>query len=387
MNRRFFLLSSAAVAGLDLQSCTQDKGKEMGPPGQAETKTMKYGVPVVSGPMDSVLLKDYDPHPTLVTPVTKVDKAQFPVVDVHAHSNMCNIHTREDVNSWLRTMDQVGIETSAVFTDAIGGDFDRQAQLFKPFGKRFVIFCSMDTRDIEAPDYSARAVSELERCVSHGARGLGELTDKGWGMQGNANAPLPRSKRMHPDDSRLDPLWDKCADLKIPVNVHIADHPSCWQPLGPHQERTPDFQVFNLYGKDVPSYEELLNYRDHMISKHPRTTFIAAHLGNQGNDLASLAKVLDKYPNFYVDIAARDYEVGREPRFALKFLSHYQDRVLFGTDMGRDQAMYRAWWRLLESGDEFIPGRLWWRLYGLETPPAVLEKLYAHNAKRILNWT
>jgi predicted TIM-barrel fold metal-dependent hydrolase len=334
-----------------------------------------------------VLLKDYDPHPTLVTPVTKIDKAKFPTIDVHTHSHMCNIHTREDVNAWLRTMDEVGIETSAVFTDAIGDDFDQQAQLFKPFGKRFLIFCSMDARNIDAPEYSARVVRELERCVRNGARGLGELTDKGWGMQGDSKAPLPRSLRMHPDDARLDPLWDKCADLKIPVNVHIADHPSCWQPLGPHQERTPDFQIFNLYGKDVPSYDELLSYRDRMVAKHPRTTFIAAHLGNQGNDLASLAKVLDRHPNFYVDIAARDYEVGREPRFALKFLTQYQDRVLFGTDMGRDKAMYQAWWRLLESGDEFIQGRLWWRLYGLEAPSPVLEKVYARNAKRILNWT
>jgi predicted TIM-barrel fold metal-dependent hydrolase len=337
--------------------------------------------------MDSVLLKDYDPHPTLVTPVTKVDKAKFPAIDVHTHSHMCDIHTREDVNAWLRTMDEVGVETSAVFTDAIGDDFDRQAQLFKPFGKRFLVFCSMDTKNIDAPEYSARVVRELERCVRNGARGLGELTDKGWGMQGDPKAPLPSSKRMHPDDSRLDSLWDKCADLKIPVNIHIADHPSCWQPLGPHQERTPDFQIFNLYGKDVPSYDELLGHRDRMVAKHPRTTFIAAHLGNQGNDLASLAKVLDRYSNFYVDIAARDYEVGREPRFALRFLTQYQDRILFGTDMGRDKAMYQAWWRLLESGDEFIQGRLWWRLYGLEASSPVLEKLYVRNARRILNWT
>jgi predicted TIM-barrel fold metal-dependent hydrolase len=279
------------------------------------------------------------------------------------------------------------VETSIVFTDAIGDAFDAQAQLFKPFGKRFIVFCSMDARNIGAPDYAERVVRELERCYHNGARGLGEVTDKGWGMQADLQSPLPPSKRMHSDDPRLDALWEKCADLNIPVNIHIADHPSCWQPLGPHQERTPDFQVFNLYGKDVPSYDELLSCRDRMLAKHPRTTFIAAHLGNQGNDLASLAKVLDRYPNLYVDISARDYEVGREPRFALKFLSSYANRVLFGTDMGRDQAIYQGWWRLLESADEFIPGRQWWRLYGLELPPPVLEKLYSENAKRILNWS
>jgi hypothetical protein len=144
----------------------------------------------------------------------------------------------------------------------------------------------------------------------------------------------------------------------MPVNVHIADHPSCWRPLGPHQERTPDFQHFNLSGKDVLSYEELLATRERLLTKHPRTTIIACHLGNQGNNLAALAAVLDRHSNFYVDIAARDYEVGREPRTAAKFLTRYADRVLFGIDMERDAAMYRGWWRLLETADEYIPGRI-----------------------------
>jgi uncharacterized protein len=87
-----------------------------------------------------------------------------------------------------------------------------------------------------------------------------------------------------------------------------------WLPLGPRQERTPDFQAFNLYGKDVPWYRELLDMRNRAVARHPHTTFVACHLGNQGNDLASLAKELDRCPNLYVDIAARDYELGREPR-------------------------------------------------------------------------
>ena len=107
-------------------------------------------------------------------------------------------------------------------------------------------------------------------------------------------------------------MWEKCAELKLPVNAHIADHPSCWKPLGPKQERTPDFQHFNQYGKDVLSYEELLATRGRLLKKHPRLTLIACHLGNQGNDLVSLAAELDRYPNLYVDISARDYEIGRD---------------------------------------------------------------------------
>ncbi|MFB3830182.1 MAG: amidohydrolase family protein, partial [Bryobacteraceae bacterium] len=345
----------------------------------AQSTTVKYGVYVQSGPMDSILLKDYAPRTSLVVPQTAVEKARFPVIDVHSHSGMNNIKTPEDVKAWLETMDETGVETSLVFTDSTGAEFDRQAALFKPYGNRFVLYCGLDTSNIDAPDYPERAAREVERCYRQGARGVGELTDKGWGLD-NAMAalkppqnPLPRDRRLRADDPRLDKFYEKCAALKLPLNMHIADHPSCWQPLGPNQERTPDFQHFNMAGKDVPSYEELLAMRDRMLARHPRTTFIACHLGNQGNDLAALAKVLDRHPNLYVDISARDYEIGRQPRSAARFLAQYKDRVLFGTDMGREKKMYQGWWRLLETADEFIPGRLWWRQYGLELPAPVLE--------------
>jgi predicted TIM-barrel fold metal-dependent hydrolase len=200
------------------------------------------------------------------------------------------------------------------------------------------------------------------------------------------NANLPASKRLHPDDPRLDPFWNKCAELKIPVVAHIADHPSSWKPLDVYQERTPDFQHFNLYGKDVSSYEELIAIRNRMLTKHSKTTYIACHLGNQGHDLALLASELDAHPNLYLDISARDYEVGRTPRAALKFLTEYSNRVLFGTDMGREKSMYQSWWRLFESADEFMPGRVWWRYYGLELPSSSLESIYRENARSLMNW-
>ncbi|MBK9167845.1 MAG: amidohydrolase [Bryobacterales bacterium] len=350
---------------------------------QTPAPQRKFGVQVQPGPMDSILLKDYAPASSLVVPETQVDKARFPVIDVHTHTFQADIRTPQDVAAWVKTMDEVGIETSIVFTGATGEAFDRQVELYKPFGKRFQLWCSFDSSNIDAPDYSERAAKELERCFRAGARGVGELTDKGSGMQ---RGSLPPGKRLHPDDPRLDALWRKCAELNLPVNLHIADHPSCWKPLGPDQERTPDFQHFNLHGKDVLSYEELIERRNRMLEKHPKTTFIACHLSNQGHDLAALAQSLDRYPNLFVDISARDYEVGRQPRNAAKFLSRYKDRVLFGTDMGRAPSMYRGWWRLLETADEYMPGRIWWMYYGLELPPDVLRSLYRENARRLLNW-
>jgi predicted TIM-barrel fold metal-dependent hydrolase len=214
---------------------------------------------------------------------------------------------------------------------------------------------------------------------------VGEIIDKGSGLS-RGGGQLPRDKRLHPDDPRLNAFWEKCAELKLPVNLHMADHPSCWRPPDNHQERSPAFAHYNQYGKDVPSYEELLAMRDRAVERHPRTTFIICHLGNQGNDLASLAKVIDKHPNLYADISARDYEVGREPRYAAKWLTRYKDRVLFGTDQSISKNMYLSWWRLFETDDDYMPGHSWWKHYGLNLPPPVLESLYRTNAKKVLNW-
>lgn len=354
----------------------------------ATGETVKYGVPVKAGPMDSVLLKDYAPACSLVVPRTHVPKARYPVIDVHAHSSMNCMETPADVEAWVQRMDQVGVALSVVLTEAVGSDFDRQVELFLGrHADRFQVYCGLDTTDIEASDYAQRAARELERCYRAGARGVGELTDKGWGLQASEQTARPRAQRLRLDDPRLDPFWEKCAELQLPVNVHIADHPSCWQPLGPNQERTPDFQGFNLSGKDVPSYEELLATRDRVLARHPQTRFIFCHLSNQGNDTAALARLLERFPNLFLDISARDYELGRQPRTASQFLTRHRDRILFGTDMGWEQQMYEAWWRLLETADEYIPGRVWWRCYGLELPDGTLRHLYRDNALRLLNWT
>ena len=373
-------------------------------------------LPAQTGASSPLLLKDWKPRSSLVVPVTSVPKAKYPAIDFHVHSVMAEKiypalkhaadtpQRRAAMEAWLRLLDETGVETAIINTDASGEAFDRQAELFLRYGKRFQVYCTFDNTNPDAPDYPARAVRELERCYRKGARGVGEISDKGYGLEGGMAAfqatqstggkriGLPRNKRLHLDDARLDPFWEKCAELNMAVSLHIADHPSCWQPLGPNQERIPQADHMNQYGKDVPSYEELLAMRDRVLAKHPRTKFVAVHLSNQGNDLAAVARALDRFPNLYVDIASRLYELGRQPRNAARFLTKYKDRVIFGTDYGPMTDMYRNFWRFLETTDDYLvagPGATpspVWPIYAVGLPDDVLQAIYRGTAKRVLNW-
>lgn len=252
----FGFLSVGMLAGCSSDS-TDKKASHKDWQTDPEWQEAKYGAwggPGVDprpGPMDQILLKDYAPISSVKVPETFVPKARYPVIDVHLHNypERSEGNASENLSEWIRVMDEVGIETSVLLTGATGEEFDRLVEMYlKPYPGRFQLYCGLESTGIDKPDYPERAVAELERCYEQGARGVGEVTNKGLGV--TRDPQLDRDERMHHDDPRLDLFWEKCGELNIPVNIHIADHPSAWEPLDVFQERTPDYQHFNLHGKE-----------------------------------------------------------------------------------------------------------------------------------------
>ena len=249
---------------------------------------------------------------------------------------------------------------------------------------RIVHFTNVDFSQVGSAGWGERAVAELEADVAAGARGL--KIYKGLGM----DYLDVEGKRIAVDDPRLDPVWQACARLGIPVLIHTADPAPFWQPKDKNNERL--YEMIEIPGRwrdpatNVP-WEQLIAEQHALFRRHPATTFINAHLGWLGNDLARLGKLLDDCPNVLTEIGAVLAELGRQPRFARDWLTKYQDRVMFGKDSW-EPSEYHAYFRVLETADDYFPyyrrRHAFWKIYGLDLPDPVLRKLYYENALRLV---
>jgi predicted TIM-barrel fold metal-dependent hydrolase len=345
-----------------------------------------FGQPVTNtnAPPDQLLLKDYRPQSIFKIPATPVEKARFPVIDVHSH---VYARTPSQIAQWIQNLDAVGIEKSVVMVSAAGKAFDDAIKLYGPHSNRFEVWCGFDYSSAEEPDFAQRAIAELERCKQAGARGVGELSDKGRGLnKSNATNGPPG---LHIDDPRMDPILERCADLGLPVNIHVGEDRWMYEPMDATNDGL--MNAFKWRIPDDPNvlrHDDVVATLDRAVSKHPRVTFIACHLANCCSDLSILARMLDAHPNLFADFGARYAEISPIPRYMRRFFDQYQDRLLYGTDMGLDPEMYRVTFRILETADEhFYAAHLakyHWPLHGFGLPDEILKKIYAENAKRIL---
>jgi predicted TIM-barrel fold metal-dependent hydrolase len=336
----------------------------------------------------TLLLKDWDPKPMVHLKAHDVPRAKYYVIDVHNHVNdPGGVHGEEvPAEDVVKGMDQANVKKVVILTGMWGEKLQSVLdKMVKPYPDRFVVFAQMDWSKIDDPNFSAEMVTQLDDAVKRGARGLKVLKDWGLGVKDKSG------KLVAIDDPRMDPVWEECGRLKIPVAIHSTDPEAFFTPTDKNNERYEELMhnpSWSFYGPGIPDKQTLLEQRNHVFAKHPNTTFMALHVANWPENLDVVSNWLKKYPNMYVEFGAREAELGREPRRAGQFFEEFQDRILFGTDAEPVPEMYGNYFRWLETADEYFPywgypGQGRWMIYGMALPDKILEKVYHGNAEKI----
>jgi uncharacterized protein len=326
----------------------------------------------------------YDPPSSLVVPEHKLTRSKFPFIDVHNHQ--FNMPT-QDLTELTKEMDKLNMTVMVNLSGRGRGSTEvlekSLENVHKSAPKRFIVFTNMDFSAIDDPEWQARMLKQLEDDVKKGANGL--KIYKSLGMFNRDS----KGNRIHIDDPRIGPIWDKCGQLGIPVLIHAADPKQFWQPIDSANERWLELKLHpgRRHDTDTVSWETIIAEQHNIFKRHPKTKFINAHLGWYGSDLKKLGELLDRFPNMYTEIGAVIAELGRQPRVAREFLIKYQDRVMFGKDSWVPEE-YTTYFRVLETTDDYFPYHkryhAFWRMYGLGLPDDVLKKIYYKNALKVI---
>lgn len=394
MNRREWLLGVGAVAGAARSASWAD-----------ETEQRKHK-PV---PLD---LSQYEPKSMLQVHESKVEKSKFPLIDFHTHISVAaksekGVELTPDreylgtPQELLAVMDRKNIKTMVNLTGGYEKGLAEAVQKYdRAYPGRFLTFTEPSYTRFKEPNYPKLQGQAIEEAHRNGARGLKILKTLGLYLREN----ITSGSLVKIDDPRFDPMWDACGQLNMPVAIHVSDPVAFFTPTDRFNERYEELNNhpdWSFYGADFPSNAELLEARNRVMAKHPKTQFVTLHFGNFSENLQNVGENLDRYPNMFVDMAARIGELGRQPYTSKKFFDKYQDRILFGTDatphgdefpqqVFNDQ-LYEIYYRFLETEDEYfdyapakIPPQGRWRIYGINQPEGVLRKVYYDNAARLL---
>jgi predicted TIM-barrel fold metal-dependent hydrolase len=386
---RLFVILISIVLTICSASSAQNASQDSSATQTSQPNTGQIGYQSVpdAEQKKTLLLKDFHPVSMLHAPTHEVPRAKFYVIDVHNHVNdAARIDEHMPPERVIEVMNNTNVKTIVILTGMWGEKLQQVIdEMVKPYPGRFIVFSQIDWSKIDTPNFSQEMVAQLDDAVARGARGLKVLKDLGLGVRDKTG------KLIAVDDPRLDPIWEECGRLGIPVSIHVTDPEAFFRPLDASNERYEELiehPDWSFYGPQFPSKESILAARDRVFARHPHTTFVALHLANWPENLDYVAGVLDKYPNVMVEFGAREAELGRQPRRAREFFVKYQDRIMFGTDNEVTEEMYRNHFRWLETGDEYFdywgyPGQGRWKIYGLELPSPVLEKIYHSNAERM----
>ncbi len=408
MNKKLFTSRRGILGGIAAASSALLSSRCSRPIERAES-----GTTAAQTPPAKLTLEEFQPKSMLVVAEHPVQRARYPVIDVHTHvssvfgrqrsrdpkeSMAAAFKQLDEIVGW---MDQLNIQTLNNLTGGYGEALKRNvSDLQEGYKGRFLNCVVPAFEKFQESNYPAWQAEELQRAKAAGASGLKILKTLGLYLRENGKeGPLVKI-----DDPRFDPMWEAAGKLNMPVFIHTSDPDAFFTPTDRFNERWEELgnhPDWSFYGKDFPPKSDLLARRNRVIERHPKTTFVGLHVANHPENLDEVSSWLDKFPNLHVEIGARIGELGRQPRRARKFFVDYQDRIMFGTDAtpnGKEvpqqdlkPVMFQAYFRFLETLDEYFdyapsptPPQGRWKIYGIGLPDQILKKVYHNNAARLL---
>jgi predicted TIM-barrel fold metal-dependent hydrolase len=346
----------------------------------------------VTSPLADIRLRDFHPTSSMVGRRTTIDHPAAPLVDVHNH--LGRWHGGEwEVDDVPELLDRMAAADVATIVNLDGGWGDELEANLDRYDRahpgRFLTFARVDWSRCAEDGWGERLAESLADSARRGASGLKVWKDVGLRVR-DASGEL-----VFLDDSRLTPLWDVAAETGTPILVHTADPVAFFQPLDGRNERLEELLEhpdWHFHGPEFPPLSRLLEAFEAMIAANPGVSFIGAHVGCLAEDLDWVSTMLDRYPNFSVDIAARIAELGRQPRRTRELVERHPTRLMLGTDCFPPRVEdYRRYVHFLESADESFPyddleppstGR--WTISGLALDRDLAAKVEGDNARALL---
>ncbi len=385
------------------------------PAGWGEDASGAGGIGDVGSGRRPLALAEYEPQSMLHVKETKVERGRYPVIDFHTHvtESAHEVHgvaigearvyngTPQEL---LPVMDRRNLHALVNLTGGFGAGLrDSISKLDRSYEGRFYSLTEPSYNLFGQANYPQLQAEAIEQAHRDGSRGLKILKTLGLFLREQTTT----GSLVKIDDPRFDPMWETCGGLNMPVAIHVSDPVAFFRPTDRFNERYEELSNhpdWSFAAPEYPSNAELLEARNRVFARHPKTQFVGLHVGNFAENLEDVSANLDRFPNMHVDIAARLNELGRQPRAARRFFDRYQDRIVFGTDATPHgdkfpqqvfgDALYQIYFRFLETDDEYfdyapasVPPQGRWRISGIDLPDDILHKVYNQNAARLLNIT
>ena len=344
--------------------------------------------------MKELLLRDYRPITRLRLEEHCPGRPKYPAIDGHAHFGRLGLgeHYEEayDTGEAVAAYRELGIERAVNLDGESGPYLDRMLKKMEGYEDFFILFGNVEVERLDDAGFDGYVYRTLCESKRKGVRGLKFWKNLSLGILDQTGSYIPLN------DRRLSPVWQYAAQLGMPVLLHVGDPEAFFSPVTPQNERYEELQAhpeWSFCREGLYSFEELMEQQEQMVADNPETVFIIAHFGSWAENLKEVARWMDTYPNFNVDIAERIAELGRQPYSSRRFFEKYSDRIIFGTDSMPGHMLQSINYRFLETEDEYfdysyegVPPQGRWKIYGLGLQDSVLEKIYSKNIQRILSW-